>query len=78
MHVGFDESRAKDRRPVEFLPYAGINRIRFNGSMQIDPHVSGKSRPEEASDCTDLDRVVRTQIGSWKPVDDERRQNSRA
>jgi len=47
MHAGCRESRPSRHRIRDFLPYAGINRIRFNGSTRIDLRVSGKCRPEE-------------------------------
>jgi len=36
MHAGFDGPPDLTWLAAEFLPYAGINRIRFNGSTRSD------------------------------------------
>jgi len=41
MHAGLPKGRV-NQAAFKFLPYAGINRIRFNGSIRSKPDVSGQ------------------------------------
>jgi len=77
MHAGLPEARdASAAKLSGSCPYAGINRIRFNGSIRLD--VSGETRhPEELlSILTPFDAARACPGGKGQAVRPARRRSS--